>query len=311
MTKLSINHKISVILQYKNMVILDGKTTAQSIKDQIQKDLQAYLDKGHRRPHLVAILVGEDGASRTYVDSKERNAKALGFESTVLRLPETTTEEALIACVQAFNQDADIDGIIVQSPLPKHINENLITQTILASKDVDGFHDVNMGKLAKGDESGFISATPMGVMMMLKAYNIDTQGKHCVVIGRSNIVGRPMSLLMSANSRYGNATVTICHSKTQNLSDYTLSADILIVAIGKPSCITADMVKPNAVVIDVGISRIDDANRKSGFYLRGDVDFEQVQHKAAYITPVPGGVGLMTIAALLSNTFKAYKQHIS
>jgi len=197
----------------------------------------------------------------------------------------------------------------VQSPLPKHINENTITQTILPNKDVDGFHDINMGKLAKG-ESGFISATPLGVMMMLQAYNIDTQGKHCVVIGRSNIVGRPMSLLMSANSQYGNATVTICHSKTQDLAKYTQMADILIVAIGKPLCIGADMVKSGAVVIDVGISRIDDPSRKSGFYLKGDVDFDAVQGKASFITPVPGGVGLMTIAALLSNTFKAYQLHI-
>jgi len=291
------------------MAILDGKLTAQTIKDQIQSDLIPYLDRGCRRPHLVAILVGDDGASRTYVDSKERNAKALGFESTVVRLPASTSEQELIDCVQSFNQNASVDGIIVQSPLPKHINENTITQTILPNKDVDGFHDINMGKLAKG-ESGFISATPLGVMMMLQAYNIDTQGKHCVVIGRSNIVGRPMSLLMSANSQYGNATVTICHSKTQDLAKYTQMADILIVAIGKPLCIGADMVKSGAVVIDVGISRIDDPSRKSGFYLKGDVDFDAVQGKASFITPVPGGVGLMTIAALLSNTFKAYQLHI-
>lgn len=291
------------------MAILDGKLTAQTIKDQIQSDLKPYLDRGCRRPHLVAILVGDDGASRTYVDSKERNAKALGFESTVVRLPASTSEQELIDCVQSFNQNASVDGIIVQSPLPKHINENTITQAILPNKDVDGFHDINMGKLAKG-ESGFISATPLGVMMMLQAYNIDTQGKHCVVIGRSNIVGRPMSLLMSANSQYGNATVTICHSKTQDLAKYTQMADILIVAIGKPLCIGADMVKSGAVVIDVGISRIDDPSRKSGFYLKGDVDFDAVQGKASFITPVPGGVGLMTIAALLSNTFKAYQLHI-
>jgi methylenetetrahydrofolate dehydrogenase (NADP+)/methenyltetrahydrofolate cyclohydrolase len=291
------------------MAILDGKLTAQTIKDQIQSDLKPYIVRGCRRPHLVAILVGDDGASRTYVDSKERNAKALGFESTVVRLPASTSEQELIDCVQSFNQNASVDGIIVQSPLPKHINENTITQTILPNKDVDGFHDINMGKLAKG-ESGFISATPLGVMMMLQAYNIDTQGKHCVVIGRSNIVGRPMSLLMSANSQYGNATVTICHSKTQDLAKYTQMADILIVAIGKPLCIGADMVKSGAVVIDVGISRIDDPSRKSGFYLKGDVDFDAVQGKASFITPVPGGVGLMTIAALLSNTFKAYQLHI-
>ncbi len=291
------------------MQILDGKLISQTVKDGIKSELENYLSNGLRRPHLVAILVGEDGASRTYVDSKERNSLALGFDSTVLRLPASTSEDELIAIVEKYNNDDSVDGMLVQSPLPKHINENLITQTIIPHKDVDGFHDINMGKLAKGDE-GFVSATPLGVMMLLEAYKIPTQGKHCVVVGRSNIVGRPMSLLMSSNRAYGNATVTVCHSKTENLEFYTKQADILIAALGKPGFVKADMVKPGAVVIDVGITRIEDANRKSGFYLRGDVDFEHVQHIADYITPVPGGVGLMTIAALLSNTFKAYKNHL-
>lgn len=291
------------------MQILDGKLISQTVKDGIKSELESCLSKGLRRPHLVAILVGEDGASRTYVDSKERNSLALGFDSTVLRLPASTSEDELIAIVEQYNNDDSIDGMLVQSPLPKHINENRITQTIIPHKDVDGFHDINMGKLAKGDE-GFVSATPLGVMMLLEAYKIPTAGKHCVVVGRSNIVGRPMSLLMSSNRAYGNSTVTVCHSKTENLDFYTKQADILIAALGKPGFVKADMVKPGAVVIDVGITRIEDANRKSGFYLRGDVDFEHVQHVADYITPVPGGVGLMTIAALLSNTFKAYKNHL-
>lgn len=291
------------------MILLDGKATSQIVKDAIKSELDDCLSRGFRRPHLVAILVGDDGASRTYVDSKERNSIALGFDSTVLRLPENTSQEELIRLINEFNDNSNIDGLLVQSPLPSHINEKQITQTIAPNKDVDGFHDINMGKLAKGDE-GFVSATPLGVMLMLEAYGIETKGKHCVVVGRSNIVGRPMSLLMSSNRKFGNATVTICHSQSSNLSQYTLQADILIAALGKPEFIKSDMVKPGAVVIDVGITRIDDASRKSGFYLKGDVDFDAVAQKASYITPVPGGVGLMTIAALLSNTFKAYKQNL-
>ncbi len=291
------------------MILLDGKTTSQTIKDSIKSELDAYISKGLRRPHLVAILVGNDGASRTYVDSKERNSKALGFDSTVLRLDESTSQEELIRLILQFNSDSNIDGLLVQSPLPAHINEKTITQTIAPEKDVDGFHDINMGKLAKGDE-GFVSATPLGVMMMLEAYGIETKGKHCVVVGRSNIVGRPMSLLMSSNRPFGNATVTICHSQTKHIEEFTRQADILIAALGKPGFIKADMVKPGAVVIDVGITRIEDDQRKSGFYLKGDVDFNAVSSIAGYLTPVPGGVGLMTIAALLSNTFKAYKNNL-
>lgn len=291
------------------MILLDGKLTAQKIKDAIQSELEQYLTNGHRKPHLVAILVGDDGASRTYVDSKQRNSIAIGFDSTVLRLPADTSESVLLNHIIEYNNNPEIDGIIVQSPLPKHIDERKVTQTISPLKDVDGFHDMNMGKLAKGDE-GFVSATPLGVYMLLEAYQIPTSGKHCVVVGRSNIVGRPMSLLISGNTKYGNATVTLCHSRTVDLESYTKQADILIVALGKPGFIKPEMVKEGAVVIDVGISRIEDSNRKSGFYLRGDVDFDAVKDKASFITPVPGGVGLMTIAALLSNTFKAYKLHL-
>jgi methylenetetrahydrofolate dehydrogenase (NADP+)/methenyltetrahydrofolate cyclohydrolase len=291
------------------MKLLDGKITSHTIKENLKNELNLLLNKGYRKPHLVAILVGDDGASRTYVDSKERNSLSIGFDSTVLRLPETLSQSELIELIHQFNADDGVDGILVQSPLPKHIDEKLITQTINPNKDVDGFHDINMGKLAKGDE-GFVSATPLGVRMMLQAYGIPTSGKHCVVVGRSNIVGRPMSLLMSANHPFGNCTVTVCHSRSENIQAYTQQADILIVALGKPGFIKKDMVKPGAVVIDVGITRIEDSNRKSGFYLKGDVEFDEVADKAEFITPVPGGVGLMTIAALLSNTFKAYKQNL-
>ena len=291
------------------MVLLDGKTTAEKIKDSIKLELNDLIAKGHRKPHLAAILVGEDGASRTYVDSKERNSLALGYDSTILRLPANTTEADLLSKIKEINDNPLIDGLIVQSPLPAHMNETLITQSISPLKDVDGFHYINMGKLARGDK-GFVSATPLGIMMMLEAYNIPTSGKHCVVIGRSNIVGRPMSLLMSNSGPYGNCTVTLCHSKTIHIEHHTRQADILIVALGKPGFVKANMVKPGAVVIDVGITRVDDATRKSGFYLKGDVDFEEVKEVASYLTPVPGGVGLMTIAALLSNTFTAYKNNI-
>ncbi len=287
--------------------ILDGKLTLEKVKQQIQDELSQYIHQGLRKPHLCAILVGNDGASRTYVDSKERNCQQVGFDSSIYRLDENISQDNLLKKIEEINQNPNIDGLIVQSPLPKHIEENIVTQAISPKKDVDGFHDVNMGKLAKGANDGFVPATPMGVMMLLEAYNIDTASKHCVVIGRSNIVGRPMSILMSANSKYANTTVTICHSKTKDISFFTKMADILIVALGKAEFVKADMVKPGAVVIDVGISRIDDSNRKSGFYLKGDVAFDEVKEIASAITPVPGGVGLMTIAGLLSNTFKSYK----
>lgn len=291
------------------MILLDGKQTAEGIKGRIKAELDEYLQKGYRKPCLAAVLVGDDGASRTYIDSKERNSLALGFDSRITRLPAETTQEELLKLIAGINADKDVDGLLVQSPLPPHIDEDLITQSIEPSKDVDGFHDINMGKLAKGLD-GFVSATPLGVQMMLEAYGIETSGKHCVIIGRSNIVGRPMSLLMSANTRYGNSTVTLCHSRTRDIAHFTKEADIVIVALGKPGFLKADMVKPGAAVIDVGITRIEDSSRKNGFYLKGDVDFDAVSKVAGHITPVPGGVGLMTIAALLHNTFKAYKQHL-
>ena len=293
------------------MVLLDGKESAEFIKQKIKSEVAYFQQQGYRKPHLAAILVGDDGASKTYIDSKERNSLAMGFNSTILRLPAETSEAFLLEKIEEINNNPDIDGLLVQSPVPKHINEQKITQAILPDKDVDGFHDINMGKLAKGDLSGFVPATPLGVVMMLEKYNIDTNGKHCVVVGRSNIVGRPMSILMSNNSAYGNCTVTICHSRTSNIEEYTSKADILIVALGKPGFIKENMVREGAVVIDVGITRVDDASKKAGFSLKGDVDFENVKEKASYITPVPGGVGLMTIAALLQNTLKAYKKHLN
>ncbi|MBC7425749.1 MAG: bifunctional 5,10-methylenetetrahydrofolate dehydrogenase/5,10-methenyltetrahydrofolate cyclohydrolase [Bacteroidia bacterium] len=291
------------------MTLLDGKVTSQTIKDNIAGELQKYLSEGRRKPHLVAILVGNDGASQTYVASKQKNSQAIGFDSTVYNYDETITEEFLLDKINQINNDEAIDGLIVQLPLPKHISESKVTQAIKPEKDVDGFHDVNMGKLAKGDEDGFIPATPYGIVKILEAYDIQTSGKHCVVVGRSNIVGRPMSILMSANSKYGNCTVTLCHSRTANIEDFTKKADILIVALGKPEFITGDMIKPGAVVIDVGISRVEDPSKKSGFALKGDVHFESASEVSSAITPVPGGVGLMTIAGLLLNTFKSYKQY--
>lgn len=292
------------------MVLLDGKFTSELVKSRIKNEMEEIINKGLRKPHLVAILVGSDGASKTYVESKERNCKLVGFDSTVIKLPDSTSEKELIKLIESLNTDKSVDGILVQFPLPKQISENIITQTIAPDKDVDGFHDVNMGKLSKG-ESGFVPATPLGVTMMLEAYQIDTKGKHCVVIGRSNIVGRPMSILMSNNNKYGNCTVTLCHSKTIHLEHFTRQADILIVALGKPGFVKANMVKPGAVVIDVGITRVEDSTRKSGFYLKGDVDFNEVKEVASFLTPVPGGVGLMTIAALLENTLKAYKSQLN
>ena len=288
------------------MVLLDGKYTSELVKNRIKNEMAEMQTMGLRKPHLVAILVGSDGASKTYVESKERNCQLVGFDSTIIRLDDSTSENELVQLIEKLNIDNNIDGILVQFPLPKQISENKITQTIAPHKDVDGFHDVNMGKLAKG-ESGFVPATPLGITMMLEAYNIETTGKHCVVIGRSNIVGRPMSLLMSNSAPYGNCTVTLCHSKTVHLEHFTRQADILIVALGKPGFVKANIVKPNAVVIDVGITRVEDSTRKNGFYLKGDVDFNEVKEVASYLTPVPGGVGLMTIAALLENTLKAYK----
>jgi methylenetetrahydrofolate dehydrogenase (NADP+)/methenyltetrahydrofolate cyclohydrolase len=254
-------------------------------------------------------LVGDDGGSRTYIEAKDRACKEVGFNSTILYFNADISQDELLREVQKINENSEIDGLIVQLPLPAHIDENSITQTIFPQKDVDGFHDINMGKLTKGDYSGYVSATPLGITMLLKYYDIETSGKHAVVIGRSNIVGRPMSILLSDSSETGNATVTLCHSRTKNLIEICRTADIVVAAIGKPYFVTPDMIKPGAIVIDVGTTRIDDATRERGWKLAGDVDFKSVEPLAAMITPVPGGVGPMTITALLSNTLKAYKQY--
>lgn len=288
-------------------LVLDGSIAAASIRLQIAEEVKAYVAKGHRAPGLVAILVGEDGASQTYVGAKKTACDEVGFAGDVRRFPATITEAELMLEIEKINQDDSIDGLIVQLPLPKHISEEKVTQAILPGKDVDGFHDINMGKLAKGDEAGVKPATPYGITLLMKHYGIDASGKHVVVVGRSNIVGRPMSMLLSAAAPYGNATVTLCHSRTQNLSSFTRQADILVVALGKPGFVTSDMVKEGSVIIDVGTTRVDDATRKSGWRLCGDVDYEGVYPKVSAITPVPKGVGPMTITGLMMNTLEVYK----
>ena len=290
-------------------LILNGKEVADTLKQKIAQEVSKMVAAGHRAPHLVAILVGNDGGSQTYVGAKEKACHEVGFRGTVIRYDHTITEEQLLAKIAEINADQEIDGLIVQLPLPKHINETKITHAILPEKDVDGFHDVNMGQLAKGND-GIVSATPLGITLILQHYNIETAGKHVVVIGRSNIVGRPISILLSNPGPVGNATVTVCHSRTQNLSHFTLQADIIVAAIGKPGFVTGDMVKEGAVVIDVGTTRIEDVTKKAGWRLSGDVDFASVEPKASAITPVPGGVGPMTITALLNNTLKARKAQI-
>lgn len=289
------------------MKLIDGKLISEQIKAEIKAEVAALIDSGARAPHLAAILVGEDPASQTYVASKEKNCQSVGITSTIYRLDKSISEKELEDTVRFLNNDPEVDGFIVQLPLPEQFDEQRIIEMINPDKDVDGFHPINVGKLVLGQD-GFVSATPAGVMEMLKRSGIETLGKHCVVIGRSNIVGTPMSILMSRTTNPGNSTVTLCHSKTQNLKEITASADILIVAIGKPRFVTADMVKEGAVVIDVGMHRLEDTTKKNGFRLVGDVDFEEVSKKASWITPVPGGVGLTTIAALLQNTLKARKK---
>ena len=293
-------------LNNKRGRLLDGKLVAKALKESIKKEIAEMVDRGEDGPHLAAVIVGNDPASETYVASKEKAARGVGMVSSVYRYPEDTTEKELMDVIDFLNRDPEITGFIVQLPLPKHINEEKIIERIKPSKDVDGFNPVNVGKMAIG-QPGFVSATPAGIMEILRYYNIDTEGKNCVVLGRSNIVGSPMSILMSKKSNPGNATVTLCHSKTQNLEEITRKADILIAAIGSPQFVKADMVKEGAVVIDVGIHRVEDKSAKKGYKLVGDVDFEAVKNKASYITPVPGGVGPMTIASLLNNTLKAYK----
>ena len=286
------------------MQILDGKLTSQAIKDQLAVKTAELKAQGKKVPHLAAILVGNNGASETYVASKVKSCAEIGYNSTLLRFEDTISEKHLLDHINMLNENVDIDGILVQLPLPKHINEELVINTIDPSKDVDGFHPMNVGKMVSGLPT-FIPATPYGIMLMLEHYNIDTKGKHAVVIGRSHIVGTPMSILLSRNSNPGNCTVTLTHSQTRNLKELCLQADIVVAAIGRPEFVTADMVKEGAIVIDVGINRIPDASKKSGFRLVGDVKFDEVAPRSGYITPVPGGVGPMTIAALLKNTYHA------
>ncbi|MDP4290098.1 MAG: bifunctional methylenetetrahydrofolate dehydrogenase/methenyltetrahydrofolate cyclohydrolase FolD [Bacteroidota bacterium] len=291
------------------MEIIDGKKVAAEIKESIKVEVASLLDQGKKAPHLAAVLVGDDPASHTYVAGKEKACHEVGFISSVYKLPASTKEADLLKVVEFLNNDDEVDGFIVQVPLPKHINETKILEAISPSKDVDGFHPANLGRMVTGLPT-FLPATPFGILKLLEYYKIETEGKHCVVLGRSNIVGTPMSLLMSRKAYPGNCTVTICHTKTQNVKEICLTADILIAAVGQPNYVTEDMVKEGAVVIDVGMHRIPDEFKKSGFHLTGDVDFEKVAPKCKAISPVPGGVGPMTIVALIMNTFKAYKKEV-
>lgn len=289
--------------------LIDGKKVSLELQEQIKQEVAQMVANGEKAPHLSAILVGNDGGSETYVAAKIKACENIGFKSTLFRFEDTITEEELLAKIEEINQNSDIDGLIVQLPLPKHISVDKVTSAIHPSKDVDGFHPQNVGKLTLGLET-YVSATPYGIMRLLDYYKIETAGKHCVVLGRSNIVGTPVSILMSRNSNPGNATVTLCHSKTQNLKELTLQADIIIAALGIPEFLKGDMVKEGAVIIDVGTTRVPSTETKSGFRLKGDVDFAEVAPKASLITPVPGGVGPMTIAGLLINTLKSAKKEI-
>jgi methylenetetrahydrofolate dehydrogenase (NADP+)/methenyltetrahydrofolate cyclohydrolase len=291
------------------MILIDGKKTSVEIKEEIKTRVVEIKAEGGKIPHLAAILVGYDGASQTYVGAKVKACEYVGFESTLVRLEETVTEEELLRKVEEINENPDIDGLIVQLPLPKHISVEKVTSKIRPEKDVDGFTPANVGRMAL-NWPAYVAATPYGIIELLKRYEIETSGKHCVVIGRSHIVGSPMSILMARNGYPGNATVTLTHSRTKNLEEIARTADILIVALGKPEFVTADMVKPGAVVIDVGIHRVEDASKKSGFRLIGDVKFDEVAEKASAITPVPGGVGPMTIASLLYNTLLSAEKKV-
>lgn len=286
------------------MILLDGKKTSQDIKDEIAAEVKKRKEKGLKTPHLAAVIVGNDGASMTYVSSKVKSCQQVGFNSTLIELPEETTEEQLLDEINALNRDADIDGFIVQLPLPGQIDEQKVLMAVDPDKDVDGFHPVNVGKMCL-DLPSFLPATPYGILELLERYEIETSGKNVVVIGRSHIVGRPMSILLSQKRKVGNATVTLTHSRTKDLAGITREADIVVAALGMAEFLTGDMVKEGATVIDVGITRVPDATRKRGYRLAGDVDFESVSPKASYITPVPGGVGPMTIAMLLKNTLQA------
>jgi len=288
------------------MLVLDGKIAAAAVKASLLEQTLALKAVGKRMPHLAAILIGNNGASETYVASKVKNCEETGFGSSLYRMDADVTETVLLAKIAELNQDPNCDGILVQLPLPKHIKESKVIEAIDPAKDVDGFHPVNVGRLVQGLNT-FIPATPYGIILMLEHFNIETKGKNAVVIGRSNIVGRPMSILLSSNIAQGNCTVTICHSHTKNLKEICLGADIIVAALGVPNFLTGDMIKPGAVIIDVGITRVEDVTAKKGFRIKGDVNYEEASAKASAITPVPGGVGLMTIAGLLKNTMKAYQ----
>ncbi len=290
------------------MLLLDGKIASAAIKTQLHTQVQTLVQQGKKVPHLAAILVGDNAASQAYVGNKVKTCEELGFKSTLIKLAADTLESTLLTEIEKLNINKDVDGILVQLPLPKHIDEKKIIHAILPNKDVDGFHPINIGNMCIG-EKGFLPATPYGILLLLTHYNINTSGKHCVVLGRSNIVGTPMSILMSRNANPGNATVTICHSKTVNLKEILLQADIIIAAIGIASYVKEDMVKPGAIIIDVGINSVAAPEKKSGKKLVGDVDFEALKNKVDAITPVPGGVGLMTIAGLMQNTYNACIQN--
>lgn len=288
--------------------LFDAKNIAEQIKDEVAAEVRQNMEKGNRPPHLAAILVGDDGASKTYVASKEKDSKNVGFTSSVYRYPENMTEKELLDVVDFLNRDSEVDGFIIQLPLPKHINEQKVLQSIDPDKDVDGFHPINVGKMVLGLPT-FLPATPYGIITLLERSGVETSGKHCVVIGRSNIVGTPIAIMLSRNAKNANCTVTLCHSRTKNLKELTLQADIIIVAIGKPHFLTEDMVKDGVIVVDVGIHRIEDDSPK-GYHITGDVDFEKVAPKCELITPVPGGVGIMTRVSLLLNTMTAYRKNI-
>ena len=292
------------------MIRLDGKATSNTIKEEIKAKVSEMKSRGERVPHLAAVLVGNDGASLTYVGSKVRSCEYVGFDSTLIRLEEEITEEALLAQIDTLNKDPQLDGYIVQLPLPKHIDEEKILLAIDPKKDVDGFHPANFGRMAL-ELDAFIPATPFGIMQLLERYNVPTSGKHCVVVGRSHIVGRPISILMSQKGPARNATVTVAHSRTENLADLTRQADIIVMALGIPEYLTADMVKEGAVIIDVGITRVADKDHPKGYVIKGDVAFDEVAQKASQITPVPGGVGPMTIAMLLQNTLLAREWNLA
>lgn len=288
------------------MQLLDGRATSKAIKGELALEVQKIKSEGGKTPHLAAVLVGDNGASITYVNAKVKACEEVGFESTLVRLPDTISEQDLLDKIDELNNDPSIDGFIVQLPLPKHIDEQKIINAVAPEKDVDGFHPENFGRMAL-NLPGYVPATPAGIMELLKRYDVDTEGKHCVVVGRSHIVGSPMSILLARNGKPGNCTVTLTHSRTKNLEEIVKTADILVVALGKPEFITGEMVKEGVVVIDVGITRVADASKKSGFKLYGDVHFDSVSEKSSFITPVPGGVGPMTIVSLMTNTLQAVK----